>query len=321
MFAVYADQPNPQDPLASLRVGQRPSPTPGDGEVLVTVRAAALNMHDLFTLRGVGISAEQFPITLGMDAAGTTEDGREVVIHPVIPSPGWTGDETLDPKRRLLTEGIDGTFADQVVVPAANVLDKPSSLSFAEAACLGTAWLTAYRMIATRSGLQPGQTMLVQGASGGVATALIVLGRAMGMRVWATGRTEDKRALATSLGAEQVFASGERLPERVDAVFDSVGKATWKHSVSSLKPGGAVVTCGATTGDPDSTELMRIFFLQLRVIGSTMGTREEFANLLRLVQTADIHPQVGMEVPMEQAPEAFAAMAEGETSGKIVLTR
>lgn len=321
MLAVYADRPAPDAPLDALVVGERPEPEPAEGQVSVTVRAASLNMHDLWTLRGVGIKPEQFPMILGMDAAGTLDDGTEVVVYPLISSPGWSGDETLDPRRTLLTEGHQGTFAEKVLVPAGNVLPKPAGLSFAEAACLGTAWLTAYRMLFTKSGLRPGQTMLVQGASGGVATALIALGKVAGMRVWATGSTDEKRSLATDLGADEVFEHGARLPAKVDAVFDSVGKATWSHSIKSLKPGGALVTCGATTGEPDRSELTRIFFLQMQVLGSTMGTRAEFADLLSLTETTGLRPRVGQELEMSDAATGFKAMLDGETAGKIVLTR
>jgi NADPH:quinone reductase-like Zn-dependent oxidoreductase len=172
MFAVYAAEPNRDDPLAGLVVGDRPEPPAPAGWTRVNVRAASLNMHDLWTLRGVVIKPEQLPMILGCDGSGVLDDGTEVVIHSVIGDPDWGGDETLDPRRTLLTEKHQGTFADTVVVPARNTLPKPASLSFAEAACLPTAWLTAYRMLFVKSGLRPGQTMLVQGASGGVATAL-----------------------------------------------------------------------------------------------------------------------------------------------------
>jgi NADPH:quinone reductase-like Zn-dependent oxidoreductase len=321
MFAVYATEPKPDDPLAALAVGERPDPQAPDGWVAVSVRAASLNMHDLWTLRGVGIKADQFPMILGCDGAGVLEDGTEVVLHSVIGDPSWRGDETLDPKRTLLTEKHQGTFADTVVVPSRNALPKPSSLSFAEAACMGTAWLTAYRMLFTKSGLRPGQTMLVQGASGGVSTALIELGRAAGMRVWVTGRTEAKRALAVELGAHDAFESGARLPERVDAVFETVGKATWSHTMKSLKPGGIVVISGATSGDATAAELQRLFFLQLRIVGSTMGTRDELADLLRFCDQAGIHPKIGSERAMADAEQGMRAMLDGETNGKIVFTR
>ena len=226
MFAVYASEPNPDEPLKSLTVGERPEPEVADGWVAVDVVAASLNMHDLWTLRGVGIKPDQFPMILGCDGAGRLADGTEVVLHSVIGDPGVAGDETLDPKRSLLTERYQGTFADTVVVPARNAVPKPVGLSMAQAAVMGTAWLTAYRMLFVKSGLRPGQTMLVQGASGGVATALVQLGHAAGMQVWVTGRSDAKRAVAERLGADATFPSGARLPARVDAVFETVGEAT-----------------------------------------------------------------------------------------------
>lgn len=321
MFAVYAAEPSPDDPLAALRVSERPQPEVPDGWVAVRVRAASLNMHDLWTLRGVGIKPEQFPMILGCDGAGVLEDGTEVVLHSVIGDPAWSGEETLDPRRTLLTEKHQGTFAELVVVPARNTLPKPPGLSFAEAACMGTAWLTAYRMLFVKSGLRPGQTMLVQGASGGVSTALITLGRAAGMRVWVTGRSEEKRTLATQLGAHEVFESGARLPERVDAVFETVGKATWAHSMRALKPGGIIVVSGSTSGPDPSAELQRLFFLQLRVVGSTMGTRDELADLLRFCEITGVRPRIGVELPLEQAEEGIKRMLAGQTAGKIVFTR
>src|SRR6266511_6059335 len=197
MLAVYATAPNPDDPLASLEIGERPDPEAPEGWTTVAVRAVSLNHHDLWTLRGVGISADRFPMILGCDAAGVdTSTGDEVVVHSVIASDGWEGDETLDPKRTLLSEKHQGALADLLIVPKRNVVPKPAELSFAEAACLPTAWLTAYRMLFVNSALRPGQTVLVQGASGGVATACIALARAGGYRVWATARTQAKQAAA-----------------------------------------------------------------------------------------------------------------------------
>jgi NADPH:quinone reductase-like Zn-dependent oxidoreductase len=321
MFAVYASAPNPEAPLESLVVGERPEPKVPEGWVAVNVRAASLNMHDIWTLRGVGIKPDQFPMILGCDGAGTLADGTDVVLHSVIPDPSWSGEETLDPRRTLLTEKHQGTFAETVVVPARNAVPKPAALSAEQASVMGTAWLTAYRMLFVKSGLRPGQTMLVQGASGGVSTALVQLGRAAGMRVWVTGRTEEKRAIAEKLGAHATFASGERLPERVDAVFETVGEATWKHSMRALKPGGIIVVSGSTSGPNPSADLQRLFFLQLRVVGSTMGTREELADLLTFVANAGIDPEIGLSLPMDQAEEGFRAMLKGDTAGKIIFTR
>lgn len=320
MFAVYASAPNAKDPIAALETGDRPEPEAAEGWVTVDVKAASLNMHDVFTLRGVGIRDEQFPMIVGCDGAGVLEDGSEVVIHGVVASDGWMGDETLDPKRSLLSEKHQGTMAQQVAIPARNAVPKPDGLSFTDAACMGTAWLTAYRMLFVKSGLRPGQTMLVQGASGGVATALTALGSAAGLRVWVTGRTEESRAIATEQGAEQTFEAGARLPERVDGVFETVGGATWSHSLKSLKPGGIAVVCGTTSGDADAAELQRLFFLQLRVVGSTMGTRDELLDLLAFCEAKGISPRVGMETPMASAQDGFEAMLEGKTAGKVVFT-
>jgi NADPH:quinone reductase-like Zn-dependent oxidoreductase len=278
-------------------------------------------MHDLWTLRGVGIKPDQFPMILGCDGAGALEDGTEVVLYPVIGDPSGGGDETLDARRTLLTEKHQGTFAETVAVPARNAVPKPPGLTAVQASVMGTAWLTAYRMLFTKSGLRPGQTMLVQGASGGVSTALVQLGRAAGMRVWVTGRTEEKRAVAERLGAHATFPSGERLPERVDAVFETVGDATWSHSMRALKPGGVIVVSGATSGPNPGADLQRLFFLQLRVLGSTMGTRQELVDLLRFVENAGISPEIGLELPMDRAEEGFRAMLDGDTSGKIVFAR
>jgi NADPH:quinone reductase-like Zn-dependent oxidoreductase len=320
MFAVYAAEPNQESPLDALRVGERPDPDTPDGWVAVSVRAASLNMHDLWTLRGVGIKPDQFPMILGCDGAGVLADGSEVVLHSVIGDTSY-GDETLDPKRSLLTEKHQGTFADTVVVPARNVLPKPAALSFAEAACMGTAWLTAYRMLFTKAQVRPGQTVLVQGASGGVSTALIALGKAAGVRVWVTGRSEEKRALAKELGADETFESGARLPERVDAVFETVGKATWGHSMRSVKPGGAVVVSGSTSGPDANADLQRLFFMQIRVLGSTMGSRDELSDLLAFCAIKGIRPTIGTQLPMTDAATGFERMLAGETAGKIVFTR
>ena len=322
MFAVYAESFSPDDPLSGLTLGERPDPEPQDGWTTVQVKAAALNHHDLWSLRGVGLAEDALPMILGCDAAGLDEDGNEVVVHAVVSDPSWTGDETLDPKRSLLSERHQGTFADRVAVPTRNVVPKPSSLSFEEAACLPTAWLTAYRMLFTQGGLKPGDSVLVQGAGGGVATALIALGRAGGLRVFATSRDETKRKRALELGANEVVESGERLPQKVDAVMETVGKATWSHSLRSLRPGGTLVVSGATSGpNPDKTELNRVFFLQLRVIGSTMGTRTELSSLVELLDVSGVRPLIDQVLPMEQAKDGFQAMAGGELFGKVVFTR
>jgi NADPH:quinone reductase-like Zn-dependent oxidoreductase len=320
MRAVYAESLNPDDPLQGLVVGERPDPQPPEGWTRVAVRAASLNHHDLWTLRGVGIKAEQLPMILGCDAAGIDEStGDEVVVHAVINQPGWTGDDTVDPKRSLLSEKHQGSLAEYVIVPKRNVVPKPADLSFAESACLSTAWLTAYRMLFTKSGLRPGQSVLVQGAGGGVATACISMARAAGLRVYATARTEDKQARARELGAHEVFASGARLPERVDAVMETVGEATYAHSAKSLKPGGRIVISGATSGPNPPADLNRFFFLQLELVGSTMGTKAELTDLIAFLDATGLRPLIDRTLPLEQAADGLAAMASGDLVGKIVL--
>jgi NADPH:quinone reductase-like Zn-dependent oxidoreductase len=322
MFAVTAESFSNDDPLAGLAVGERPDPEVPDGWTTVRVKAAALNHHDLWSLRGVGLREDALPMILGCDASGLDEDGNEVVVHAVISDPAWRGDETFDPKRSLLSERYQGTFADQVAVPRTNVVPKPASLSFEEAACLPTAWLTAYRMLFTQGGLKAGDSVLVQGAGGGVATALITLARAGGLRVLATSRDESKRSRALEIGAHEVFESGARLPVKVDAVMETVGRATWSHSIRALRPGGTLVTSGTTSGpNLDDAELTRIFFLQLRIIGSTMGTRGELASLVSFLDATGTRPLIDRTLPMEQARDGFAAMAEGNVFGKIVFTR
>jgi len=317
---VYAQSISSEDPLSGLVVGDRPAPDVPDGWERVTVKAASLNHHDLWSLRGVGLSEDALPMILGCDAAGVDSAGNEVIVHSVVTSDAWRGDETLDPRRSILSERYAGTFAEQVVVPRRNLVPKPAELSFAEAACLPTAWLTAYRMLFTRAVCVPGSTLLVQGAGGGVATALIVLGRAAGLRVWATSRSQEKRQRAVELGADAAFEPGARLPERVDVVAETVGAATWEHSLKSLRPGGTVVISGATSGYGPPAGLNRIFFLQLSVVGSTMGTLDELSRLVTLCVERDVRPVIAGEFPLASAREAFEALERGDVFGKLVLT-
>ncbi|TDC47327.1 Zn-dependent oxidoreductase [Jiangella ureilytica] len=320
MLAAYASTLDAADPLSGLTLGERPEPAVPDGWTTVTVRATALNHHDLWSLRGVGLDASRLPMILGCDAAGVTDDGAEVLVHAVVSDPDWRDDETLDPKRSLLSERFQGTFAARVAVPRRNLVPKPAALSFEEAACLPTAWLTAYRMLFTQAQVVPGQTVLVQGAGGGVSTALVALGAAAGARVWVTSRDPGRAARVRSLGADEVFASGARLPARVDAVMETVGAATWQHSLRSLRPGGTLVVSGATSGYEAPTELNRLFFLQLRVLGSTMGTRDELARLVAFCERTGLRPVIDRVLPLTEAEDGFAALDRGEVFGKVVFT-
>ena len=320
MRAAFISSFDADDPASVVEVGDRPEPSPPDGWVVVEVRAAALNHHDVWSARGIGLAQEQLPMILGCDAAGVDPDGREVVVHGVVNDPAWVGPEELDPKLALLSEGPQGALAERVAVPAGNLVPKPPELSFEEAACLPTAWLTAYRMLFAKAELRPGDTVLVQGASGGLAGALIRLGAAAGLRVWVTGRDEEKRAFAERLGAHATFESGARLPERVDAVMDSVGAPTFKHSIRSLRRGGVLVSSGGTGGYVAEVELARLFRLNLRILGSTMGTREELDRLVRFCVERDLRPDIDAVLPLEETPGAVARMASSDVRGKIVLT-
>jgi NADPH:quinone reductase-like Zn-dependent oxidoreductase len=320
VLAVSAVRLDADNPLAALAVGDRPDPQPPAAWTTVRVRATALNHHDVWSLRGVGLREDQLPMVLGCDAAGIDEDGREVVIHAVISDPDFRGDETTDPRRSLLSEKYDGTHAERVAVPRLNLVAKPAELTFEEAACLPTAWLTAYRMLFVQSGARPGDTVLVQGAGGGVATALVSLGAVTGLRMWVTSRSEQKRARAVGLGADAAFEAGARLPERVDAVMETVGAPTWDHSLKALRPGGTVVVSGATGGADARTDLRRVFFLQQRIVGSTMGTREELESLLALLARTGVRPVIDTALPLADAADGFRRMVEGDVFGKIVFT-
>ena len=320
MRAVYVTGPRPDDPLAAVAVGHRPAPVPPPGWTTVQVHAASVNWHDIATLRGIGIALARFPMILGCDGAGVDADGNQVLIYPVLDAPGWTGEDTLSPSRALLTERHDGTMAELVAVPRHNLVPLPPWLTFAEGACLGAAWLTAYRMLFTRSSLRPGDTVLIQGCGGGLAQALISLARLGGFRVWATGRAPASRRTALELGAHEVFPTGAALPHPVDAVMDSVGRATWQHSIEALRPGGTLVLAGVTTGDNPPALLSRTFFLQLSVVGVFAGTRQELRRLLALLELSGVRPRIDREYPLAEAPAALGRVVAGDVNGKLVVS-
>ena len=323
MFAVYAHAINPEDPLSALSVGEIEQPETPPDWVNVNVKAASLNHHDLWSLKGQALKADRVPMILGSDASGVTDDGREVVVHAVIGSEQKIGDrildETMDSRRTLLSELYPGTLAEIVRVPARNLVDKPAGISFEQAACLPTAYLTAYRMLAHRSNTQPGDTVLIQGAGGGVATAAILIGKALGLHVWVTSRDQGKADAAIALGADQAFESNGKLPGKVDAVIETVGEATWAHSLRSLRPGGTIVVSGATSGAMPPADLNRVFFLQLSINGSTMGSISDFAEMLELMDRTNTYPVIDSVRPMREARSAFADMLHGNVNGKLVL--
>ncbi|WP_416981135.1 zinc-binding dehydrogenase [Streptomyces sp. T028] len=320
MLAATAISQSATDPLSGLVLRDVPRPEPRPGWSRVRVEASSLNMHDLWTLRGVGHPADRLPIVLGCDAAGYDDDGNPVIVHPVIGDPdAGGGDETLDPNRALLSERHDGTFAEYLVVPTRNLVPKPAWLSFDEAACLPVAWTTAYRMLFTQARTRAGDRVLVQGAGGGVASAAIRLAVAAGAVVYATSRSETKRAEALSWGARAALPTGERLPERVDVVIETVGEATWSHSLKSLRPGGTVVVAGATSGANPPADLSRIFYLQQRVLGSTGCTRAELVAMLRMLEATGVRPVIDRVLSLSGIHKGFQLMIDGELTGKLVI--
>ncbi|MGP3962083.1 zinc-binding dehydrogenase [Nonomuraea sp. 3N208] len=320
MLAATAVSQSATDPLAGLVLGDVPRPEPRPGWSIVRVVSSSLNMHDLWTLRGVGHPPDRLPIILGCDAAGYDQDGNEVIVHPVIADPdAGRGDETLDPNRALLSEQHDGAFAEYLTVPARNLIPKPSWLSFDEAACLPVAWTTAYRMLFTQARITAGDRVLVQGAGGGVASAAIKLAVAAGAVVYATSRSEDKRIQALAWGARAAVPTGERLPERVDVVIETVGEATWSHSLKSLRPGGTIVIAGATSGTNPPADLGRIFYLQQRILGSTGCTRSELVALLKMMDATGLRPVIDRTLPLDEIHKGFQLMIDGRLTGKLVI--
>ncbi|TXC99873.1 zinc-binding dehydrogenase [Streptomyces sp. ISID311] len=320
MRAVYAEKPSSTDPLSALRIGERPEPSPLDASwSVINVKAAALNHHDLWTLRGAGLPAHCYPMILGGEAAGVDEDGNEVIAGAIIVDPRWSHEPVRDPSRTLLSEKLPGTFAERVAVPRHALAAKPDYFTHAEAACLTGTWLTAYRMLFTKSGLNPGDTVLIQGAGGGVSTALIRLARAAGFRVWATSRSAEKRTRAEEIGAHATFPCGPPLPEPVDAVMESVGRATWSHSMRSVRPGGTIVITGATTGADANAHLSRIFWSELRIVGCTSGTLAELENLCQFMQLHGLRPDIAESIPFDEAPRGFERLLSSNVFGKIVF--
>lgn len=320
MRAAVASKISPDHPAGAVQVIDLPKPELRPDQVLVTVRAASLNHHDLWSLRGVGLEEDRLPFVLGSDVAGVTADGREVIVHSLVADPArGGGDELLDPRRGMLADALQGGLATMVAVPARNLVDKPASLTFEEAACLPTAWLTAYRMLFGRAGVRPGQTVLVQGAGGGVATAAVTVALSAGLRVWVTGRSPEKLEKVRALGADGVFPTGERLPSRVDAVIDTVGAATWDHSLKSVRPGGVVVVAGATAGAMVKTDLFRVFLQQITICGSAMGRVGELAALVALCDARGLRPHIDSVHSLEEAPAAVARLDSGNAFGKVVV--
>lgn len=323
-----------------LRYEEVRDPEPGSGEVIVKLSNAALNRRDLFTTRGQypGARPEALPVVLGSDGSGVVaakgearegaggpEVGTEVVIDPAL---DWGTDARVPGKEyRILGLPEDGTFAQLVKVPAENVYPKPSHLSLEEAAALPLAGLTAYRALFTRGGLREGETVLIPGVGGGVATFLVQMASAAGARVFITSGSDEKIEAAKGFGAEGGvnYNSDGWVKElkasagAVDLSVDSVGGEIFDALVSLAKPGGRIVSFGATAGPVEKLVLPKIFLKHLTVLGTALGTPEEFGAMLRFYEEHGLHPVINERFPLEEAAAALEHMEEGAGIGKIVL--
>jgi zinc-binding alcohol dehydrogenase/oxidoreductase len=304
---------------------------PGPGEVTVDVAASALNHLDLWLRQGLP-KPKTFPMVPGCDGAGTVavvgegvtrwQVGDEVVINPSLACgrcPECLGDRSVScAKWGIMGEHYWGSHGEAVIVGEANVVRKPPGLSWEEAGAYGLCGLTAYRML-RRARLSAGETLLVVGAGGGVATAASALGQRFGARVFATSRDPAKCRWATELGAVEAFVSqGEPVPLKADVVLDSAGSPTWSLSTRALKPGGRLVTCGGTGGVTVEVNLARLFLSQQEVIGSTMGTFREFDEVTALVATG-LPVVVDSVYDLEDYPTALKRLESGAQFGKVVL--
>ena len=319
----------------ALRLETVPDPVPGADDVVVRVRAAALNHRDVWIRKGRYPNIA-FPVILGSDGAGDIISaganvsaalvGSAVVIDPAFE---W-GDDVRAQGNRFQILGLErpGTYAEQVVVPASHVHAKPAHLTYEEAAAIPLAFVTAYRALVVRARLQPGETLLVTGIGGGVATSALVLAAGLGAEVFVTSGSDEKIARAVSHGAKggvihhdpswpRLF--GSRFGRRPDAVLDGAGGETFDRALDVLRPGGRLVSYGATLGPSKQVEVRRIFWKQLSVLGSTMGTGDDFASMVALCGTRQLRPIVDRLLPLEQAADAHRIMEEGRQFGKIVL--
>jgi len=326
-----------------LLFGDRPLPEPGPGEVRVRLRTAALNHLDLFVLGGMPGVPIELPHIGGADGAGVVETvgvgvegvepGIEVVFDPGLSCGRCEfcrrGEQSLCVRFGVLGEHNDGTFAEAVVVAADSLAPRPGHLSWEESAAFGLTYLTAWRMLITRGGLRPGESVLIHGIGGGVSLACLQLAKLMGARVLVTSRSQEKLDRAANLGADDVLPADDQVAREVrartgrrgvDIVVDSVGEATWMQSIKAAGKGGRILTCGATSGPNPAEEIRLIFWNQLSIIGSTMGSREDWRQLVSAVAAHELRPIVDSVFPLAEGRTAYERMERAEQFGKIVLS-
>ena len=340
MKALYFEEHGGADKLA---YGDRPEPEPGTGEVRIRLKTAALNHLDLFVLRGIPGIPIGLPHIGGADGAGVVEAlgegvegievGEEVVFDPGLSCGGCefcrAGEQSLCVGFGVLGEHNDGTFAESVVVSALSLAPRPQHLSWEESAAFGLAHLTAWRMLINRGGLRPGETVLIHGIGGGVSVACLQLAKLVGAQVIVTSRSEEKLQRAADLGADHVLPSDDQVARGVrrmtgkrgaDVVVDSVGDATWMQSLKAAAKGGRIVTCGATSGANPAEEIRLIFWNQLSIIGSTMGSREDWRSLVAAVNAHQLKPVIDTVLPLAEGRAAYERMDQAEQFAKIVLS-
>lgn len=326
-----------------VAVGERPMPQPGPGELSVRLHAATVNRVDLYMRdSGAGIT-HTLPQILGLDGAGVVDavgdgvagwsPGQPLVLHPGLACGHCEfcrrGEDVLCTDYRLLGEHRDGTFAEYVCLPARNAFVLPRGMDFAAAAALGVNHLTAWRMLFTRARLQPWETVLIFGIGGGVSLAALQLARAIGARTIVTSRDAAKLERALALGADHAVDGAAQDVAKaalaltggrgVDVVVENVGAAVWPQALKSLVRGGRIVTCGATTGDQPGADLRRLFIRQLQVLGSTLGTHAEFADLLRFVEHHRLQPVIDSTYPLDEVPAALSRLESGRQFGKVAI--
>jgi NADPH:quinone reductase-like Zn-dependent oxidoreductase len=303
-----------------LRYEEAPDPEPQPGEVLVRLRAASLNHLDLWIRKG--LPSVPKPRILGADGAGIREDtGERVVINP-----GLEHGERIT----VIGEHMDGTHAELIAVPETNVYPLPDEISFEEAAAFPLVFETAYRLLVTKARLQEGEWVLLWGIGSGVASAGLAITKALGARALVTSSSDQKLEQAQELGADvtvnhatgDVTAAAKQATDGagVDVVLEHVGEATWQTSLQSARAGGRIAVCGATTGPNPPAGLHRIWWKQLTIYGSTMGTKEDFEGAYELVKSARAKPVIDSVFPLERARAAHERMEAAEQFGKIVLT-
>ena len=301
-----------------LRYEEVDDPVPADGEALVELRAASVNHLDVWIRKG--LPSVPKPRILGADGAGVIAGtGERVVINPAI---------VRDGRMRIIGENTDGTYAELIAVPRAFVHPIPDELTFEEAAAFPLTFETAYRMLVTRGGLQAGEWVLVWGIGGGVATAALALAKALGANVVVTSSSDDKLARAKELGADAglnhvtddvVAAVKEITGGGAHVVVDDVGEATWKRTLDAARPEGRIVVCGATTGPNPPAALHRVWWKQLSILGSTMGSPDDFRAAYDLVVSGKARPVVDRVFPLGEAAAAHERLESGEQLGKVVL--